>query len=103
MISDGSFRFIYNGDTYQAEPHSWISHRIVEKKALCGTLFLCTFHVQKNQRIESSSGDISPSQYTARIDCGIPTVIAITSKSGTFSEHFEKLIAKRPSLPIYNE
>uniref|UniRef100_A0A183GZA3 BPTI/Kunitz inhibitor domain-containing protein n=1 Tax=Onchocerca flexuosa TaxID=387005 RepID=A0A183GZA3_9BILA len=115
-INDGSFRFIYSGDTYQAEPHSWISHRIVEKKSIVWdhtddlrskfkdcisrqismlmgvsivlaiiflTSILCAyrFMYKKTKEIESSSGDISPSQYTARIDCGIPTVIAITSKS----------------------
>uniref|UniRef100_A0A0R3RUH4 Thyroglobulin type-1 domain-containing protein n=1 Tax=Elaeophora elaphi TaxID=1147741 RepID=A0A0R3RUH4_9BILA len=41
VVSDGSFRFTYNGDIYRAEPHSWISHRIAEKKALCEKMFLC--------------------------------------------------------------
>uniref|UniRef100_A0A915PTR1 Thyroglobulin type-1 domain-containing protein n=1 Tax=Setaria digitata TaxID=48799 RepID=A0A915PTR1_9BILA len=39
-VSGGSFRFTCNGNIYRAEPHSWTSHHITEKKALGGALFL---------------------------------------------------------------
>ncbi|VDK62800.1 unnamed protein product [Onchocerca ochengi] len=84
QISDGSFRFLYNGDIYRAEPHSWISHRIVEKKR---------FIYKKTKESETSSGVISTSQYAARIDYATPTVTANTPKSDTSTEHFEKLMS----------
>ncbi|KAL3982628.1 Thyroglobulin type-1 repeat family protein [Acanthocheilonema viteae] len=112
VVSEGSFRFTYNGDIYRAEPHSWTSHRIAEKKALCGKIFLCVLvgvsiilavivltsllcacrFLYKKRENKSSLGGITSSQYAARTDYATPAAISSTPKSGTSSEHFEQLM-----------
>ncbi|CAG9538681.1 unnamed protein product [Cercopithifilaria johnstoni] len=96
QVSDGSFRFTYNGDIYRAEPHSWTSHRIAEKKALrekilCGKRFL----YKESRKNKSSSRGIPPSQYAARMSYATPTAIASTPNSGISSERFEQLMESK--------
>ncbi|EFO25956.2 hypothetical protein LOAG_02526 [Loa loa] len=47
LANDGSFRFTYNDNIYRTEPHSCSSHRIAEKKALCGKLLYGKRFVKK--------------------------------------------------------